>query len=285
MDTYTSVPYSGNPCVVVLDAASLTSNQMLRIAREFNLSETAFCMASNVADIRARYFTPAYEIPFAGHPTVAVVAALLESGRLPSNRRHVTLEIGKAIIDVGISRTGSARWFCIAQRSPIFQRKYPREAVAPCLTLSPGQIAGQPQTVSTGLPQLMVQLRNRHGLDSVFPDLDLLGNLKANGDFYSVHTFVLDAAASPAQTHSRHFSLPPGPLEDPFTGSATGAMASYLINSGLLTSPEFVARQGEHVGRPGLAKVKVEGGNPIRAVEVAGQAVVMGRGRLVPPKD
>ena len=83
VDAFTNQRLAGNPCAVLFDADSLTDEAMLAIAREMNLAETAFVMRSDKADFRARYFTPALEIPLAGHPTIATVHALVESGRLP----------------------------------------------------------------------------------------------------------------------------------------------------------------------------------------------------------
>ncbi|MBZ0303920.1 MAG: PhzF family phenazine biosynthesis isomerase, partial [Anaerolineae bacterium] len=82
VDAFTTRPLEGNPCAVVLDADDLSESVMQAVAREMNLSETAFVMASPVADFGARYFTPAEEIPMAGHPTIATVFALVDTGRI-----------------------------------------------------------------------------------------------------------------------------------------------------------------------------------------------------------
>ncbi|MCA9915227.1 MAG: PhzF family phenazine biosynthesis protein, partial [Anaerolineae bacterium] len=81
IDAFTRIRFSGNPCLVILQADGLTETQMQTIALEANLSETAFLLSSSVAQFRARYFTPAEEIPLAGHPTLAVTRALLDSGK------------------------------------------------------------------------------------------------------------------------------------------------------------------------------------------------------------
>ena len=83
VDAFTERPLAGNPCAIFFEADDLPPAQMLKIAKEMNLSESAFVMRSESADFRARYFTPAEEIPLAGHPTIATTFALVESGRLP----------------------------------------------------------------------------------------------------------------------------------------------------------------------------------------------------------
>src|SRR6476619_3627785 len=82
VDAFTDRPLGGNPCAIVFDADTLDAATMLAIAREMNLSETSFVVRSSVADVGARYFTPAEEIPMAGHPTIATIFALAETGRL-----------------------------------------------------------------------------------------------------------------------------------------------------------------------------------------------------------
>ena len=93
VDAFASEPLHGNPCAVVLDADGLTSDQMQAIAREQNLSETAFILHSDKADVRARYFTPAEEIPLAGHPTIASIHTLIEANRikLSGERTRISL--------------------------------------------------------------------------------------------------------------------------------------------------------------------------------------------------
>src|SRR5512134_1383206 len=104
IDAFTDRPLSGNPCAVVLDADNLDEAEMLAIAREMNLSETAFVRRSERADFGVRYFTPAEEIPMAGHPTIATTFALWQSGRLKltGDCTVVTLELKGGPISVEV---------------------------------------------------------------------------------------------------------------------------------------------------------------------------------------
>ncbi|HXV43369.1 MAG TPA: PhzF family phenazine biosynthesis isomerase, partial [Anaerolineae bacterium] len=108
VDAFTNRPLGGNPCAILFDTDDLDEATMLAIAREMNLSETSFVRKSSVADVGARYFTPAEEIPLAGHPTIATIFALVDSGRLPLTgaRTHITLElkVGPIPVEIQASR-------------------------------------------------------------------------------------------------------------------------------------------------------------------------------------
>ena len=108
VDAFTVRPLAGNPCAIVFDADDLSADQMLAIAKEMNLSETAFVRRSAVADFGARYFTPAEEIPLAGHPTIATIHALIERGQivLSTGGTAVTLELPAGVIKVEIEADG-----------------------------------------------------------------------------------------------------------------------------------------------------------------------------------
>jgi trans-2,3-dihydro-3-hydroxyanthranilate isomerase len=93
VDAFTTQRLRGNPCAIVFDADDLDAATMQAIARENNLSETAFVLRSTVADVGARYFTPEVEIPLAGHPTIATVFALFETGRLSLQGEHTTIQL------------------------------------------------------------------------------------------------------------------------------------------------------------------------------------------------
>lgn len=286
VDAFTTQPLAGNPCAIVFDADDLDDQQMLAIARENNLSETAFVRRSSVADFGARYFTPAEEIPLAGHPTIATVFALAETGRLPltAEALAMTLELRDGPITVEVfSTAGRVTQVVMTQRPPQFLRTYAAEEVMPAFGLTPADaLAGCViQTVSTGTPQLMVPVRDQDALRRAQVDLTLCRALKERGDWFCPHLFCLPGLSPGAQTFARDFGLPPDVPEDPFTGSATGAMAAYLWRFGLLDSPRFVAEQGHWMHRPGQAQVEVIGPRDnIAAVKVGGAAVTVLRGEL-----
>jgi trans-2,3-dihydro-3-hydroxyanthranilate isomerase len=286
VDAFTTTPLAGNACAVVFDADSLDEPTMLAIAREMNLSETAFVVRSNVADFGARYFTPGGEIPMAGHPTIATVLALAESGRLRLERdqTHISLELRVGPIPIDVRSTGGkATLVTMSQKSPEFLRRYEPAEVLPAFGLSPDDLMPEApiQTVSTGTPQLMVPLRTLDALRRIRLDSSAYRKLLKTGDFFSPHLFCLSGVTERGRTFARHFGVPPDDREDPFTGSATGGMAAFLWHYGSLDEPTFIAEQGHWMSRPGEATVEVVGSRAsIETVRVGGAAVVILRGEL-----
>lgn len=288
VDAFTTRPLQGNPCAVVFDADSLTDEQMQAIAREMNLSETAFVLRSQVADFRARYFTPAEEIPLAGHPTVATVHALIETGQIRLTGRKTTisleLQVGPIPVEIDADDSGQVAQIVMTQKKPQFLSIHAPADVLPAFGLSPEDALPDAsiQTVSTGTPQLMIPVRSLEALRKVRLDSAAYTALRGQGDFFSPHLFCLRGVTEAGQTFARHFGVPPDTPEDPFTGSATGGMAAYLWHHGLIDQPRFVAEQGHWMGRPGQGTVEVIGPRDnIEAVKVGGPAVTVVRGELI----
>ncbi len=286
VDAFTTQPLAGNPCAILFDTNDLPANGMQAIAREMNLSETAFVRHSDVADFGVRYFTPAEEIPLAGHPTIATTFALVETGRVPltGNRTTISLELQVGPIPVDIyAKDGLVERMMMTQKKPEFLATYNPADILPVFGLSPDEILanGPIQTVSTGTPQLMVPLRSLAALRRAQLDIAAYDQLRAEADFFSPQLFCLEGATEAGQTFARHFGTPPDTLEDPFTGSATGGMAAYLWRYGLIEQPTFVAEQGHWMSRPGQATVEVVGPrDDIQTVKVGGSAVTVVRGEL-----
>lgn len=287
VDAFTDRPLEGNPCAILFDADDLDETTMLAIAREMNLSETSFVRRSSSADFGVRYFTPAGEIPLAGHPTIATVHALLETGRFPSagEATLVTLELPVGVISVEARVEDNRRWIIMNQPRPVFLTRYCAEDILPIFGLTAEDaLPGAPlQTVSTGTPQLMAPLRDLEALRRLQVNIAAYQELRRRADFFSVHLFCLQGVGE-GQTFARHIVAPPDVLEDPFTGSATGGMAAYLWHYGLLTRPTFIAEQGHWLGRPGQAIVEVVGPpHDIQGVRVGGMAVTVLTGALTIP--
>jgi len=275
----------GNPCAVVLDAADLPDVTMQRIAHDLGLAETAFVTRLEGLSAAARYFTPALEIPLAGHPTLAVARALVETGRLENRSEPLvlSLELPAGLVEVEISSRGSVTRSTMAQRPPEFGRTYPAEEVASAFGLEPSDLLpGAPaQIVSTGTPQLMVPLVSRVALERARIVEQLYRPLRTAGGFFSPHLFILEGYTEGGDTAARHLDVAPDVPEDPFTGSATGGMGAFLWHHGLIDSPRFCAEQGHSIGRPGRADVAVVGPpEKIQTVRVTGDAVTIVRGRL-----
>jgi trans-2,3-dihydro-3-hydroxyanthranilate isomerase len=285
VDAFTDTPLYGNPAAVVFDAQGLSDDQMQAIAREMNLSETAFVLPSDVADFRLRFFTPRKEIPLAGHPTIATVHALVEEGRirLSGEQTTITLELNVGVLPAEIrTLSHKRRLIVMTQKRPEFLTLYPPEQIAAALRIAPVDILEPAQTVSTGTSQLMVRVRNPDILARIEPDWNNLAKFTEQSDFFSVHVFAFDESSPQPRAFARHFAPAAGVNEDPVTGSASGAMGAYLVHYGLISGTTLVAEQGHAMGRPGQAYVEVvtaEG--RIESVRVAGEAVTVLRGELL----
>jgi len=285
VDAFTTTPLGGNPCAIVFDCADLSDMTMLAIAKEMNLSETAFIWQKPDGNFRVRYFTPAEEIPLAGHPTIATVHALVDSGRLslPGDYLKIPLELRDGPIDVEIfAQDGKTGRIVMSQRVPQFLSTHQPADVMPAFGLDesdllPGAII---QTVSTGTPQLMILLKGHVPLRKAMLDIDKYTTLRERSDFFSPHLFCLQGVEE-GSTFARHFGVPPDTMEDPFTGSATGGMAAYLWHYGLIEKPNFIAEQGHWMHRPGKAYVEVVGSREkIETVKVGGSAITVFKGEL-----
>lgn len=253
---------------------------MLAIARETNLSETAFVFPSDLADFGVRYFMPIGEIPMAGHPTIATTHALCELDRIAADRREITLHMPAGIIPVEIIRGGETPRYAMSQPPPQFLSKRKRGDMAAALGLKKADIfaGAPPRVVSTGTPQLQIALASLDALDRISVDRRLL--FPDARDFLSVHVFA--RADDGFALHARHFADVGDVLEDPFTGSATGGMAAYCARYEFLSPLQYRVAQGMHVQRPGSADVCVTGAPPdaIGRIIVSGAAVTVMRAVL-----
>ena len=292
VDAFTDTPLGGNPCAVVLDADGLSGADMQRLAVEFNQSETAFVSASRTADFAVRFFTPAEELPLAGHPTIAAVVALLHAGRLKPVAGHASLQLeflqGPIRIDIEPAADGRTD-IRMTQRRPTFGALHDPAIVAPLFGLRPEDLhPGAPvQTMGTGTQQLMMMVRDHAALRRARPpEGPAYARYRAGSDFFSPHLFCLGGATPAGDTFARHFGIPPDIPEDFVTGSATGGMAAYLWHHGYLERPSFVAEQGHWLGRPGVIGVHVAGPRTaIENVQISGRGVVVVEGRLHAHRD
>jgi trans-2,3-dihydro-3-hydroxyanthranilate isomerase len=285
VDAFTTFPLGGNPCAVLFDCANLNDETMLAIAKEMNLSETAFVWKRSDGHFLARYFTPAEEIPLAGHPTIATVYALVDSGRLTVTGDYlkIPLELRDGPIDVEIfAHDGKTDRIVMSQRKPQFLSTHRASDVMPAFGLDESDLLpGAPiQTISTGTPQIMIPLKGHNALRKAILDVEKYTALRNRSDFFSPHLFCLQGIEN-GRTFARHFGVPPDTMEDPFTGSATGGMAAYLWHYSLIDNPTFIAEQGHWISRPGQAFVEVVGPrDDIQTVKVGGSAVTVLRGEL-----
>lgn len=278
VDAFSDRAFGGNGCAVVHQGADLSDETCMAFVRETSLVECTFTGPSSVADVRVRYFLASREIPFAGHPTIATVAAMQSRGMISGDR--LTLETGAGLVEVAIK----GDLIEMTQVAPSFGAFADPALVAAVYGLPVDAVIGRPQVVSTGLPFVITVLRDHEALKQARLDTQALARLAqsmGHGDTDLMEPFLvtLQGASVQGDTFSRLLLAPPSPPEDPFTGSATGAMAAYLWHHGLIEDPSFVAEQGHWLGRPGRADVQVLGPREApTGVRVAGQGFVLMRG-------
>ncbi|MEM6676480.1 MAG: PhzF family phenazine biosynthesis isomerase [Pseudomonadota bacterium] len=279
-DAFTTQVFGGNPCAVVFDADDVPVETRIAVTRETRLSECSFIVRSEIADFGARYYLASGEILMAGHPTVATAAALDRAGLL-EGRDSFTLEVGVGVMPVEIDRSGPVPIYTMTQPAPRFGRRYSPEEIAPLVGLAPEDILGTPQSVATGNMFCITRLRDHAALARARLDAPALLEARKVTDFWEPFLFVTEGFTPEGDTAARLLLPPPEPPEDPFTGSATGSLASYLWSEGLIERSSFTAEQGHGMDRPGTAKVTVLGArDAIEGVRVGGPAAVLMDGEI-----
>jgi trans-2,3-dihydro-3-hydroxyanthranilate isomerase len=288
VDVFTDRPFGGNPLAVFPEAEGLTTGEMQNLARELNLSETTFVLPPEVpeADFKVRIFTPATEIPFAGHPVVGTHWVLAHLGRVelqePVTTVNFELGVGVLPADLHVIEGQVAR-VVMTQGRPTFHTVLEDLTdLAAGLGIRPAAISetGLPvQTVSTGLPQLIVPLRSLADVQHMDPthlDVPALSSAcQSVGAEKTALVFSLETERPDADVHVRFFAPTYGIPEDPATGSANGALGAYLVKHRALTAIEpttqIVSEQGAEMGRPSTLFIEVDaiGDEPV-TVRVGG---------------
>ena len=273
VDVFTNVPFKGNPLAVVHDADRLTKGQMQEIARWTNLSETTFvCAPSDErADYRLRIFTPASELPFAGHPTVGSAHAVLRAGLRPRTPGRLIQECGKGLITLRVE--GDRNFFELPEpnmRDPTVEEW---AAAAEALGISSEEVDAA-AVIDVGPVWLTLQLKDADLVRSLRPDQARVA-VTTRG-IVGLTVFGLESEGTKTQLEVRSFAPNEGVAEDPVCGSGNGCVAALVRREGLLGRDSYVARQGRCIGRDGRIEVKFQGG----AIWVGGQAVTCVDGTL-----
>ncbi len=318
-DVFTDRQFGGNPLAVVLDAGGMTDEEMLAVTREFNYSETTFVLPPERGGAaRVRIFTPAAEIPFAGHPTVGTAHVLFAVGALRTVARETTVVLEEGVGDVRVrvdlGEGGSAE---LGGLEPAFAElsvaRLPEEHPAPApallaaaLGIGEDELLGgayAPSIGSCGLPFTIVPVKDRAAVarahvraeawKAAFPVANS-GRDPHDGarEFESegVLVFALDApegadgfAGGSQAVHARVFVPDLAVPEDPATGSACAALGGYLASrapgGGTLA---WCVAQGVEMGRPSRLEVRVDkdDGGRVTAVRVGGNSVVVCEGTI-----
>ena len=285
VDVFAQGKYTGNQLAVVTGAGDLSGEEMQAIAAEMNYSETTFVTGSPTDDgWPVRIFTPAEEVPFAGHPTLGT-AAVIRDELADGRPGAVTLDLQVGSIPVDVRETDGEEFLWMRQQPPEFGETLSHDRLADVLGLEPQHLDHEwpVQVVSTGLPTIIVLLTGREALEAIDLDRKAYDDLVVDREAKLVHAVCAEPRESANDLAVRMFTPYYGVPEDPATGSANGCLAAYLSHHEYLGSPAVDVRveQGYEMGRPSLLALTAELDDGRIAVEVGGSVVPVARGELL----
>jgi trans-2,3-dihydro-3-hydroxyanthranilate isomerase len=285
VDVFTDRPCSGNQLAVVTGAKGLAARRMQAFAREMNFSETTFVMADRPVGggWPVRIFTPAEELPFAGHPTLGT-AHVIRHALLGGRVDRVTLALEAGLTPVFVERDAKRELYWMRQRFPTFGERLSRKAVAAVLGLAPADLGSHPiEEVSTGLPHLVVPVRTRRALERIRVDREALLKLVAGLDAKAVIAFAPGATRAGHQLTARVFVDYVGVPEDAATGSGNGCLAAWLVQHRFLDDDAIDLRveQGTSIGRPSTLHLRAMRTSRGIEIRIGGGVVDVARGTVV----
>lgn len=288
LDVFSSQRFGGNPLAVFPDAAEIPSDLLGRIAREMALSETAFVLPprNRQNDRRVRIFTPAIEVPMAGHPTVGAAYLLHRLGRFAERGDRYTMyfEEGVGVIPVGIEPDEAGDplvW--MEQPLPRFGPAWKdRTQIAAVLSIEESDLLDLPlDVVTTGVPFLIVPLRTLEAARRASLRLDLWHQQLRESAAQHILIFSPETEAAESTVHTRVFVPGMGILEDPATGAASGPLGCYLVQHGLAEPGLIVSEQGLELQRGSRVLIEIaQAGSAFSLVRVGGQCADVGTGTL-----
>jgi len=272
--TQAQAPFTGNPLCVFENGGGLSSEEMQALARQFNLSETTFILPSTRADARVRIFTPAYEMAFAGHPTLGT-AHVCRALKLGGD--SLVLEMQAGLIPV---RAGGDRWTLSALGASSRELDVSREVLASALGLEAADIGARPLWVKAGKEQLVVPLTSIDAVRRAVPSAAAMAKIVSEDGQSMAYIFCQEGRAAGARDLAlARFFFPTGGaiLEDPATGSATANYGAWCLAMKRPLPVQLQISQGEFAGRPSTLFLDV---NREGQVFVGGDVLEIGRGSI-----
>lgn len=294
-DVFTEKRFGGNQLAVVTDAAGLDAHAMQDITREMNYSETTFVLPpESGADFRLRIFTPAKELPFAGHPIVgsSFVAVSERLKQQEGPRSTVVFETGVGDVATEVETTSDplAGYATMTQPLPVVKHTFANtSALARALSLEPSAIdaVGSPvEAINNGITVLIVPVETLRNVQEIMVDTGALGRIAGDVEAETVMVFTRETVHASSTVHCRVFAPGAGVLEDAATGSANGPLGFYLIRHRLIEAAgavRVISEQGYEMNRASLLNIDVQA-DPrsleISSVRVGGGVVISGRGEV-----
>ena len=293
VDAFTTTPHAGNPAGVVLDAKGLSDQQMQVIAREMNVSETAFILppSKSGADVRIRWFSPTTEVPLCGHATIASFHSLAEEGRLEmsgNGEYHFDLETASGILPVDVTKDGGSISVMMGLKPPTFERvTHFKLDLARILNIAFDEFHNK-MSIMRG-DYLYAPVKRLHTLFSMRPDFLTMEKFLKSRQLSGLCVYTTETVERESAVHSRFFAPPAGINEDPVTGSSHGALAVLLYKHDALTVYNgrciFQGEQGDVLGRKGRIKVQLilDDDKPVLS-RIGGCAVTVLEGEILLPE-
>jgi trans-2,3-dihydro-3-hydroxyanthranilate isomerase len=271
-------PFTGNPLCVFENGSDLNSEQMQSLARQFNLSETTFILPSTRANARVRIFTPAYEMAFAGHPTLGS-AHVCRALKLGGDSLVLEMQAGPVPV-----RAVRDRWTLTAPDATSRELDVPRATLAAALGVQERDIGERPLWVKAGKEQLVVPLTSIDAVRRAVPEAAAMAKVRSEDGLSMAYVFSFGDPNAGGGTNGRdqalaRFFFPVGGaiLEDPATGSATANFGAWCLAMKRSLPVQLQISQGEYAGRPSTLFLDV---NRERQVFVGGDVFEIGRGTL-----
>jgi trans-2,3-dihydro-3-hydroxyanthranilate isomerase len=297
LDVFTDRPLEGNQLAVFpTPPADIDATLMQRIAAEMNFSESTFIFPRQAAgDVRMRIFTPAEELPIAGHPTIGSTFALAAERVIAAGQGEFIFELGVGPTPVTLEwKDGTLDFAWMTQPLPTFGDAVNPRTFASALGVTEADMMGSApaQSISCGVPFLFVPLLSRAAVDRVSLDRRAYASACEQAGLKELPVFVFTPArhgSSGDETiYSRMLAPGFGISEDPATGSASGPLGCFLVRHGIVDSERarsFVSLQGVAMGRPSRIHISIDtAGGTIARVRVGGRSVIVGSGELTVPR-
>ncbi len=282
VDVFAEKKYAGNQLAVIRHAQPLSTEEMQRIANEMHFSETTFIMSDKIKNggYTVRIFTPEEELPFAGHPTIGTAYVILhEILSKPVSKVNLNLGVGQIPVTV------KNNIFWMRQVQPTFLKTFDAESMARVLGLEASDIDGRfpIQEVSTGIPFIIVPLRNLGTIRSIVINLKEYQALSPGAENVGILVFCPEAAEKGNDIHVRVFTKFASVPEDPATGSGNGCLSAYLVKNRYFGEPkiDLKAEQGFEMGRPSILYLSAEVKDGKYYISVGGKVVLVAKGELV----